>query len=229
MRGEPLPVDVEADVAVVDRRHVMGGIDHVCAVDRGERFRLVRLEQILVEGAREQVVVDPEEDVALRVALREQRPVDRLAGVATLQDPERQAALALERGLHRLRHHERVVRDEHDFLALARISRSSAARGGHRGEERERDPELVPKCHKISSRSGAGITATRQPCSTVIRASSAAKVFEVPRLEPAGSVSPLSGYSRPSVETPTCGPVNGKQRDELTGRAGHRSSTADDV
>ena len=104
---------------MVDRRHRVARIDLVARIDEIEPFRGVWLEEPLVERPREQVVVDPEEDVALRVPLRQQRPVDHLAGVATLQDRQLQPALLLERGLHLLRDRERVVRDEHDLLALA--------------------------------------------------------------------------------------------------------------
>ena len=70
-----------------------GGVELVARVDQVEALRLVGLEQALVERAREEVVVDPEEHVALRVALGQERPVDRLAGVAPLQDLELQSAL----------------------------------------------------------------------------------------------------------------------------------------
>ena len=48
-----------------------------------------------------------------------------------------------------------------------------------------------------------GLTASRTPLSSATRASDAAKTFETPRLEPGSSVSPASGYSRPSVVTPS--------------------------
>ena len=105
---------------MVDRGHRMGWVDQVGRIDELEEAGDVGLEQALVERPREQVVVDPEENVALGIPLRQERPVDHLAGVAALQDRQLEPALLLERGLHLLGDREGVVRDEHDLLALAR-------------------------------------------------------------------------------------------------------------
>ena len=60
-----------------------------------------------------------------------------------------------------------------------------------------------PPCHAAPP----GLMASRTPSSTEMRASSDSKTFETPRLEPGSSVSPRSGYARPSVVTPTAGPL----------------------
>jgi hypothetical protein len=84
--AEPHLVVVEADLAVVDRCHPVLAVEdevprHVRQLGRG-----VRLEQVMLERARQKIVVDAEEDVALRVPCREERPVQCLAGVAGLQN-----------------------------------------------------------------------------------------------------------------------------------------------
>ena len=107
----------------------MLGVEDERWVDVRERRRLVRLEDVAVERALEQVVVDAEEHVALGVAGRQQRSRDDLAGVAGLEDLELEAALVLERLLHGRRDRERVVRDEDDLRRLARrFLRSPRAR-----------------------------------------------------------------------------------------------------
>ena len=93
----------------------MLGVEDELGVDLRERRRLVRLEDVAVERALEQVVVDAEEHVALWVACRQQRSRHDLAGVAGLEDLQLEAALVLERLLHGRRDRERVVRDEHDL------------------------------------------------------------------------------------------------------------------
>ena len=129
---EPQLVDVEADVAVVDGRQLARRVEPVAPVDGNEALRLVRLEQACSHCAGEEVVVDAEDRVALRVPLRQQRAVQHLARIPALQDPELQAALPFERGLHLLRDREGVVRDEHDLLAAAVASRRTPPRGAPR-------------------------------------------------------------------------------------------------
>ena len=153
----------------------------------------------------------------------------RLARVAALEDLQRQPALLLERGLHLLRDHERVVRDEHDLLALAAVPGVTAP--GR--ERRPRAPRARPRAlstdrHKDSFVSGAGRTASRQPRSTVMRASEAEKTFETPRLVPGGSVSSRSGYSSPSVVTPSAGAVHREQGEKVARGARERARAADD-
>ena len=111
---------------MVDRRRAVLRVEDELRVDVRELRRLVRLEDVAVERAREEVVVDAEEHVALRVSGGQERPRDDLAGVARLEDPQREAALVLERLLHVVRDRERVVRDEHDLggsLVAARRNR----------------------------------------------------------------------------------------------------------
>ena len=98
----------------------MLGVEDERGVDVRERRRVVRLEDVAVECALEQVVVDAEEHVALGVAGCQQRSRDDLAGVAGLEDLELETALVLERLLHGRRDRERVVRDEDDLASAAR-------------------------------------------------------------------------------------------------------------
>ena len=66
----------------------MLGVEDELGVDLRERRRLVRLEDVAVERALEQIVVDAEEHVALWVAFRQQRSRHDLAGVSGLEDLE---------------------------------------------------------------------------------------------------------------------------------------------
>ena len=136
MLREPRAVVVDAHFAVVDRRHSLLRIARVLRVDVRERRRLVRVEEVSREGAREEVVVDAEEDVALRVAGGQQRRRQRLTRVARLQDAELQAGLVLERLPLRLRDDERVVGDEDDVLR--RPSAAAAAREPRRARRPRR-------------------------------------------------------------------------------------------
>ena len=108
---------------MVDRGRPKLGVERrVLRVDALERRRLVLLEQVALERAREQVVVHPEEHVALGVPRGEERPGQHLARVPGLQDAQ-PGLLLLERPLHVVRDRERVVRDEDDlgrrFVAAA--------------------------------------------------------------------------------------------------------------
>ena len=115
----------------------MLGVEDERGVDLRERGRLVRLEDVAVERALEQVVVDAEQDVALWVAGGEQRSRDDLAGVAGLEDLQLEPALCLERLLHVLRDRERVVRDQHD-LGRRLVAASAAGDGEQRGDQERR-------------------------------------------------------------------------------------------
>ena len=110
-RGEVLAVEVQADVAAVDRRDPVVRIELVLRVDGGESRRLVGLEEVRVVGPTQQVVVDPEEHVALRVVAGEDRLVHDLDGVAALHQIDGDACLLLERLDHVVAHIERVVGD----------------------------------------------------------------------------------------------------------------------
>ena len=65
MVGEPRLVVVETDVAAVDRRRAVLRVEDERRVDVRERGRLVWLEDVALERAGEEVVVDAEEHVAL--------------------------------------------------------------------------------------------------------------------------------------------------------------------
>ena len=94
-RGE---VDVQADVAEVDRRREVIGEEQV----RRHRRRLgraVRLEDAGLERARQERVVHAVEHVGERLVAgdpRQDRLVDRRAGVAAVDDLELRAVLGLE-------------------------------------------------------------------------------------------------------------------------------------
>ncbi len=70
MLDEPGAVVVQADVAAVDRGRSVLGVEKQLGFDALELRRLVRLEHVALERPREQVVVDAEEHVALRIARR---------------------------------------------------------------------------------------------------------------------------------------------------------------
>ena len=131
MRREPPAVDVEADLAVIDRRDMGVGRGEV-GLQRRELRGAVLLEQVGGEGTREDAVVDPEDNVALRVTGGEEGAVEHLVRVAALEDPELQAALPFERRLHVLRDREGVVRDEDD---LFRRAPASAAACGEQDDD----------------------------------------------------------------------------------------------
>ena len=181
---------------MVDRRDSVLAVELVDVGNGVEPRRRVRLEEVLLERPREQIVVEPEEDVAFRIPLRQQGAVERDAGVARLEDAQAQARFFLERGADGLRDDEGVVGDEHDLRRLGRVV-ATAATDQRKRRQKEREPlhAGVP-----------GLTASRTPLSSATRASDAAKTFETPRLEPGSSVSPASGYSRPSVVTPCAAP-----------------------
>src|SRR6185436_5410849 len=109
-----------------------------------ERGRLVRLEDVTRESAREQVVVDSEQHVAFGVPCREKRTRHELASVARLQDLEREAAFLLERLLHVGRDRERVVRDEDDFARPTTAAAASGREGSARDEQAERRAHYAP-------------------------------------------------------------------------------------
>ncbi len=151
-------------------------------IDVRELRRLVRLEDVTLEGTREQVVVDAEEHVALRVPRGQQSAGDDLAGVARLEDAQREAALVLECLLHLVRDRERVVRDEHHLGGRLVATPAAGERERDAGEGAEPDQPTSP-----------GTIASSTPRSTETRAVPVAKTFETPRLDPAASVSPRSG------------------------------------
>ena len=109
----------------------MLGVEHERRIDTRELRRLVRLEDVAVERTLEQVVVDAEQHVSLRVARGQERARYDLAGVARFQDLQSETALLLERLLHRGGDLERVVRDEHDLGRLV-VASTAAARGARR-------------------------------------------------------------------------------------------------
>ncbi len=185
---------------MVDRRDPMLRIEHVPLVHARQPLGLVRLEEVAFERAREQVVVDAEEDVALRIAGGEQGFRHHRAGVSGLEDTKGEPALLLEGAFHVVGDVERVVRDEDD---LARPVVAPAARDGDGDRHRrERGERLVTQCHEASP----GRTARRTPRSSDTCAVSPASSFEIPRVDPGSSVSPSSGYTSPPVQTPEAGP-----------------------
>ncbi len=184
----------------------MLGVEHVALVHPVEERRLVWLEQIALESARQEGVVEPEEDVALRIPRGEERLGHELARVARLEDLELEAARRLELPPDVVRDHERVVRDEDDFGRRV----AAAAAAGHAHEEHGPKSGLATDCCKRSHVSPPGRTARRTPRFTVMVADSPTKTFETPRLEPGWSVSPSSAKASPSVRTPSAGPCNAK-------------------
>ena len=93
--GEPRLVVVEADVAIVDRRHRAARASSRrtpvgTSLSAGDG---VRLEDARVDRARQERVVDAVEHVAQRLALGEDRLVHHRAGVAGLQHLDGDAGL----------------------------------------------------------------------------------------------------------------------------------------
>ena len=217
----PEQIDVEAHVGVVDRRGSVTRIEQVSLVDSREPRRLVGLEQVVGERAREEVAVDAVQHVAFRIAGREQRPRQHRAGVAGLEDAESQAALLLEPSLDVVGHDERVVRDQHD------LARRLVAPPHRRGRP-ERD-RRAPRARESHREPPPGRTASRRPSSSVMRAFSAVNSFDTPRLDPGSSVSPASGYARPSVLTPTAAPASGSRVTSSPGVAVERPLFSDEV
>ena len=180
---------------MVDGRHAMLLVEDVHGVDLLQLRRLVGLEQVGFERAREQVAVDAEEDVTLGIPGGQERVRERLACVPGLEDPKRLAARRLELALHVVRDHEGVVRDEHDLLRVA------APAAGDECDREDGDREdgaggvqhAPIEVHAASSVSGPGRMARRMPFPTATRAVVATNSFETPRLEPGSSVSPSSG------------------------------------
>ena len=209
-------------------RHAVLGIELVAVVDRDRApAASYGSKRPSSRAAREQVVVDPEEHVALRVALREERPVDHLAGVAALEDRQLQAALPLEGGLDRLRDRERVVRDEHDLLARRRAPDPPHAAATQRGHSRERRASAREPCATVVTRAprprGPGGRRAGSRASTRDRAPPWPRRRSRSRGScPAGRVSPRSGYSSPSVVTPSAGPCSGSRETSSPGRARER-------
>jgi hypothetical protein len=183
----PAPVEVEAHLTVVDRRHAMLAVELERRIDGAELPRRVGLEDVARERALDEVVVDAEEDVAFGVACGQERPGDDLARVAALQDPEPEAALLLERPLHGGGDREGVVRDENHVLR--RAASSAARKESGRPEGCEDEQRLATTCHLASP----GRIARRTPRATSTRACGAAKAFETPRVDPGSMVSPRSG------------------------------------
>ena len=112
---EPRVVDVDADVAVVDR--------HERALERVGRGG--RRDDALVDRARRERVVDAEHEVAQRRVLGQHELVDQRAAVARLHDLDAQAGLLLERLEDAVGQRERVVRDQRD--GAGRRARSGLA------------------------------------------------------------------------------------------------------
>ena len=117
-----------------------------------------------------------------------------------------------------LRDRERVVRDEHDLLALASPEPPHPA--ATTASATASAPQTL--CQSVTRTplgSGPGWTAIRQPRATVTWASVAAKTFETPRLVPAGRVSSCERVLEPARRDALGRAVEGEQRDELAGRA----------
>ena len=189
------PVDVEADLAVVDRRHVVVGVGEL-RIDVRELVRAVRVEQVAVERAREDAVVDPEDDVALRVAGGQQRAVQRLVRVAGLEDPQREPALLLERRL------DRPSRSANESCVTSTTSVGAsppppqpAAASAPRPRASQRRAAACDDGSRAPPDRGRARPDREEDAGRrrVTRASVAAKTFETPRLEPGSSVSPASG------------------------------------
>ena len=190
---------------MVDRRHAVLGVELERRIDGAERRRRVRLEDVARERPLDEVVVDAEEDVALGIAGRQQRPGDDLACVPALQDPEPEATLLLERPFHGGRDRERVVCHQNDVLRLA--ASAAACERENRRCRRKADHALATDCYKggfwlgearnelVTDRhvTASGRIARSTPRATSTRAVSVAKTFETPRVDPGSSVSSRSG------------------------------------
>ena len=158
-----------------------------------------------------------------RVPGGEQRSRHDLARVACLEDPQRQAALRLERLLHVLRDRERVVRHQHD---VGRLSSSpphpATASATPSASATER---LVTLCHLALP----GRIARRTPCSTAMRArrvrEDVGDAAARPRLERLSSQRVDEAFGSHIFGRA----VDGEERDELAGRALEDALAADDV
>ncbi len=114
--GVELQVDVEADLAGVDRSDAP--IEAQLVGDLLQSGGFVGHEQVAVEGAGEQRAVHAEQDVGLGVIAREQRTVDHLAGIGPAQDLDVQPRLGLERRQRGLRNGIGVVGEQSDGTRL---------------------------------------------------------------------------------------------------------------
>jgi hypothetical protein len=106
-----------------------------------------------IERAAERRVVDPVEDVALRVVDGEDRLVHDLDGVAALLDREGVPGLGLELLHQLLVDRERVVGDHHHLVALVVGTCNQAHREEDQAEQRQG-----------SRRAGSGVVAHLSRC-----------------------------------------------------------------
>ena len=143
MLTEPRLVVVQAHLAVIDGRDAVLRVEHVLLVDRLERRGLVRVEEVALERAGEEVVVDPEEDVALRIARGQKRLRQGFARVARLEDRQLEPALLLEGLLYAVGDDERVVGDEHDLRRRVVTTSAGSGTGCEQADESGEDNSVA--------------------------------------------------------------------------------------
>ena len=151
---------------MVDRRHVGVG-RHVLGLDASSSSERVLLEQVALERAREDGVVDPEDHVALGIAGRQERSVERLVRVAGLEDPERQPALLLERRLHLLRDREGVVRDSTTSVGASSPPPQPATATAAATDDRAEEHLATSRHHALTATAAPGRIASSTPASSV--------------------------------------------------------------
>ena len=112
-------MNVDAHVTKVDRRHAT--ISRVCSKgrdDRGELGRLVRFEDVGLEGAGQQGVVHPEHDIACRVSRGQHRAGDHRSRIGPADDLQRDSGVLLQCGDEVIAHDEGVMGKQLDCLRL---------------------------------------------------------------------------------------------------------------
>ena len=144
---EVVLVVVERHVTVVDRQRRQRGVEQKAALDRADLGRRVAFEDARLERPREEGVVDAVDHVGDRRALAENRLVERLAGVAALDEAQLDAGLLLEAGDDVLGEREARVREHRERF-----------REGQTEDQGNEDEQLLqhktPPCHAGGGRMG---------------------------------------------------------------------------
>ena len=229
--GEPALVDVEADVAVVDRGHVVrrGRAGSARRPGRARSPRRARTGPRRAPRERRLLSIPKSTSPCglpfVRSARLTASPASPPCRIRSFSPLSRSNAALTGFGIA----NESCVTRTTSVCFGARRS-PAAARPDAQRDERTR--ARARACDAVSRRllSRAGRTASRQPRSTVTRASRSAKTFETPRLVPGRRASRRgSGYASPSVVTPSRGPCRGSSETSSPGAPSSAARPADDV
>ena len=238
MLGEPRLVDVEAHLAVVDRRHAVLRVEDEPRVDVCRAPVTRTRSKTSPSSARERSVLStPKSTSPCGLPAVSSAVVDGLAGVAAPGGSAASGPLSCSNACFT----SFEIANESCVTSTTSVGVSPpppqpAATSSSRASE-ERDDGLVTDCHLDSSIRHAALLAVARAdreqdavARRVMRASSAAKTFETPRLEPGSSVSPRERVREPlGASRPRPAPCSASSETSSPGSPASRALAAHDM